>query len=207
VDRFIVSAPALLVTLVAGGYLSAAQAPSGDAPNYQISQPNYQYATTVSSLHDLDFNNFKKLTVFRPKDNKPDESVDLVNGKFSRKYPEGGGKEVDLVQLRITNGGRRAVIDVLWRNCGASCADAGLVQVFELQADHPTVVEQITYDPDGPNTGIKLDAQSRVLTVTGRSAESAPHCCAKSLDVMNFEWDGGKFIFKDSERVALPDSP
>jgi hypothetical protein len=202
-NKFIVRA----AFLFAAGSISAAQIQPQEAPSYQISHPSYQYAMTVSSLRDVDFKNFKGLTAFRLHDNKPDESVNLVDGKFSQRYPEGGGENVILELVKFIDGDQRAVIDIAWTNCGGSCADGGLVQVFELQAGHPTVDEQIIYDRHAPGTGVKLDVQSRILTVTGRSAEHAPNCCAKSLDVMSFEWGDDGFIFKNCKRVTLPGTP
>jgi hypothetical protein len=206
-NKVVFHVAAVLSTLATTGFVSAVQTGSGDAPNYQLSHPNYQYAITVSSLRDIDFKNFKGLTSFRLHDGKPDEKVNLVNGKFSQRYPEGGGEQVDLELVRLIDGGNRAVIGLLWNNCGGSCADGGLVQVFELQGEHPTVVEQIIYERHAPETGALLPTGSRMLTITGRSAEASPNCCPKSLDVMNFEWDGSDFAFKSRNRVALPDTP
>jgi hypothetical protein len=206
-NKSIVRLGTFLWTLALAGSVSAAHIQPGDAPNYEISHPNYQYSITVASLRDIDFKNFENLTVFRLRNNKPEPGVRLVDGKFSQRYPEGGGEEVVLDLVRFIDGGQRAVIDVLWKSCGGSCSESGLVQVFALNAGHPVVVEQIAYERHAPNTGVELDAQSRILTVSGRSSEPSPNCCPKSLDVMNYEWDGGGFVFKNSKRMTLPDAP
>ena len=200
--------PTLLWATAIGGSLAAAQDPVEAAPNYQISYPNYQYGVAAASIGDVDF---KNLTVFWHRGDKPARSARLLNGTFEQKYEHGRGKEVtvDLVQSVVLPGEteRRAVIDILWRSCGGSCSDYGLVQVFELRSGHPTVIEQITYERHAPNTGAELDKGSRILTVTGRSSEPSANCCPKSLDVMTFEWDGKEFAFKSSKRVALADTP
>jgi hypothetical protein len=206
-NKFIVRLAGLLWMLALTGSVSAAPIQPNDAPNYEISYPNYQYSITVTSLRDIDFKNFENLTVFWRRNNKPEPGVRLVDGKFSQRYPEGGGEEVVLDLVRFIDGGQHAVIDVLLKSCGASCSDSGLVQVFALNAGHPIVVEQIAYERHAPNTGVELDTESRILTVTGRSSEPSPNCCPKSLDVMNFEWDGADFVFKNSKRVALPETP
>jgi hypothetical protein len=206
-NKFIVRLTNLLWMLALAQSVSAALIQPGDAPNYEISHPNYQYSITITSLRDIDFKNFENLTVFWRRDNKPEPGVRLVDGRFSQRYPEGGGEEVVLDLVRFIDGGQRAVIDLLWKTCGASCSDSGLVQVFALNAGHPMVVEQIAYERHAPNTGVKLDAESRILTVTGRSSQPSPNCCPKSLDVMTFEWDGKGFIFKSSDRVVLTDTP
>ncbi len=197
----------LWVAAIAGS-VALAQVPVEAAPNYQISYPNYQYGVTAASIGDIDF---KNLTVVWHRADKLAWSARLLNGTFEQKYEHGGGEEVtvDLVQslVRPSETESHAIIDILWRRCGGSCSDHGLVQVFELRSGHPTVVEQITYERHAPNTGASLDAGSGILTVTGRSSEPSPHCCAKSLDVMTFAWDGKKFIFKSSNRAAIADVP
>jgi len=181
--------------------------PSGTTPpSYEISYPNYQYEITVPSLQDADFRNLT--ACWHRSDLR--RSVQLRNGTFQQNYD--GGSDyvaVDLIRLFKPPGATedRAVIDILWRSCGGSCSDNGLLQVFELRSGHPTVVEQIRYGRHAPNTGAILNTDSRILTITGRSSEPSPNCCPRSLDVMDFEWDGKEFHFKSSKRVALPDAP
>ena len=198
----------LLWTTAIGGPLTAAQDPNEAMPNYEISHPNYQYDSSVASIADVDF---KNMTVFWHRSDKPEPSARLLKGNFERKYEHGGGEEVtlDLVKLVNLQGetDQHAVIDILWRTCGGSCSDHGLVQVLELRSGHPVVVEQITYERHAPNIGAKLETGPRIPTVTGRSSEPSPNCCPKSLDVMTFEWDGKGFIFKSNNRVALADAP
>jgi hypothetical protein len=177
-----------------------------DSPNYQISHPNYQYSMNVSSLRDIDFKNFENLTEYW-RNNHAGSSVRLVDGKFSQRYPQGGGEDVTLDLVRLIDGGQYAVIDILWKSCGGSCSEDGLVQVFALNAGHPTVIEQVSYDRHAPKTGVELDWESRMLIVAGRSSEPSPNCCPKSLDVMSFAWDGASFTFKNNKRMVLPDTP
>lgn len=170
-------------------------------PNYEISFPKHQYAIAVPSLMDLDFQNF---TVFWYRNGKREPTAHLENGSFTRREP-GDGEYVTLDLVKVLQGGQYAVIDVSWRNCGGSCSESGLVQVFELQSGHPTVVEQISYGRHAPGCGALFDAASRILTVTGRSSEPSANCCPKSLDVMTFEWDGKQLVFRASRRDALPE--
>src|SRR5271166_2863271 len=106
----------LWITAIVGS-AAAAQDPAEAAPNYQISYPNYQYGVTAASIGDVDFRN---LTVFWHRGDKPARSARLVNGTFEEKYEHGGGEEVsvDLVQSLVLPGKteRRAVIDILWRS-------------------------------------------------------------------------------------------
>jgi len=197
---------AVLWILVFAAPLSVAQGEPLESPNYEILFPNYQYDISASSIRNIDF---KNLTVFWYRIDELRPSAELSGGSFQRRH-EGGSDDItlDLVKFLDDPGdGRHAVIDLLWRSCGGSCSDNGLVQVFELRSGRPTVVEQIRYGRHAPETDASLDLKSKILTITGRSSEPSPNCCAKSLDVMNFEWDGQKFVFKGSNRVALPDAP
>jgi len=198
----------LLWTVAIAGSLAAAQDPAEAKPNYEISYPNYQYGITVASIEDVDF---KNLTVLWHRGGKPEPSARLLNGTFRQTYEHGGGEDVTLDLLKFLNlqseTEQRAVIDILWRSCGGSCSENGLIQVFELRSRHPTVVEQITYERHAPNTGAKLETGSRILIVTGRSSEPSPNCCPKSLDVMTFEWDVQEFVFRNNKRVALANTP
>ena len=182
----------------------ATTARADDGPNYQVSYPEFQYGITVSSLRELDFRN---LTVFWHRTDKPEPAVQLKDGSFARRYEPGGGGDVSLDLVKVLEGGRYAVIDVMWRSCGGSCSENGLVQVFELVSGHPTVIEQIRYERHAPQTGASIDGSSRILTVSGRSSEPSPNCCPRSVDVMTFQWDGKQFVFTTSRRDALPGTP
>jgi hypothetical protein len=182
------------------GVASAAFGQSG--PNYEISYPERQYAITVSSLRDLDFQNF---TLFWYRNGKREPTAHLENGNFTRRDETVGGEYVTLDLVKVLEVGQYAVIDVSWRNCGGSCSESGLVQVFKLQSAHPTVVEQINYGRHAAGCGATFDGASGILTVTGRSSEPSPNCCPKSLDVMTFEWDGKQLVFKAGRRDALPE--
>jgi len=172
------------------------------SPNYETSFPHYQYPVTVSSLSNLDFQN---LNMVWYRNGRRDPTAHLQNGSFERKDEVRGGEYVTLDLVKLLQGGRYAVIDVSWRSCGGSCSESGLVQVFELQSGHPTIVEQITYERHAPGCSASFDEKSKILTVTGRSSEPSPNCCPKSLDVMSFKWDGKQFVFKTSRRDALPE--
>ncbi len=187
--------------------LSMAQAEPREAPSYEILSPDYQYDISASSIRDI---NFKNLMVFWYRIDQLRPSAQLSAGSFQKRY-DGGAENVRLDFVKFLDDPStavpRAVIDLLWESCGGSCSDNGLVQVFELRSGHPTVVEQIRYGRHAPETGVSLDLTSRILTVTGRSSEPSPNCCPKSLDVVEFTWEGRKFVFKNRKRLALPDTP
>ena len=176
--------------------------------NYEdISYPNYRYSTKVSSLDNVDF---KNLRVFWFSGTKPDSGARLRNGTFKHRG-KGGYEEVnlDLVEFLDSQDGavRHAVIDLDWHDCGGSCTVVGRVQVFALQSGHPTVVQEIEYDRHALGTGAHFDANTRTLTIIGRSDDHSPNCCPKTLDVVRFEWNGGELVFRGAETVAAKANP
>jgi len=171
--------------------------------SYDMFYPNYRYATRVSSIRDVDFEN---LTVFWRPGDKADRGAKLRNGAFKNRYKNGyEGVNLDLLQFLDQRGdtAQRAIVDLAWQDCGGSCTYVGLVQVFELRSGFPTVVQEIEYDRHAPGTGVTFDPESKILMVTGRSDDPSPNCCPKSVDVMRFEWDGQKFLLASSKSVAV----
>lgn len=174
-----------------------------------ISYPNYRYAEKVSSLRDL---NFRNLRVFWFPREENDNGAKLRNGRFQRKWNAGYRAyeevRVDLVEFLGSGqtGKRSAVIDLEWWDCGGSCTHVGRIQVFELQAGHPTVIEEIEYDHNAPGTGVHYDSGTQILTVTGRSNDDSANCCPKSVDIMKFAWDGRKFVFSEGKTVPVTDA-
>jgi len=201
------AAYAVLCILFFVGPFLLAQGEPHESPSYEILVPNYQYDISASSIKDV---NFKNLTVFWYRTDQLRPSAQLSAGSFQERY-EGGSENVTLDFVKLLDDPStptpHAVIDLLWKSCGGSCSNNGLVQVFELRSGHPVVVQQIRYGRHAPGTGASLDLESRILTVTGRSSEPSPNCCPKSLDVMEFAWDGRKFVFKNMKSLALPDTP
>jgi hypothetical protein len=185
------------------GSLALAQEAAVTRTSYDISYPNYRYATRVSSIRDVDFEN---LTVFWRPGDKADRGAKLRNGVFKNRYKNGyEGVNLDLLRFLDQPGDKaqRAVVDLAWQDCGGSCTDVGLVQVFELRSGFPTVVQEIEYDRHAPGTGVSFDSESKILTVTGRSADPSPNCCPKSVEVMRFEWVGNKFLLASSTSVPV----
>jgi hypothetical protein len=173
---------------------SVAQQVSAPAA-YDISYPNRRYNEVISSLHDLDFRNLK---VFWGND-----GVRLKGAAFQRKR-NGAYEEVHLDLLEFPGQPTdvdHAIIDLKWADCGGSCTEVGRVQVFELQANHPVLVQEIEYERHTAGTGARWDQRTNTLTITGRSNDESPNCCAHNLDVMTFRWDGKRLVFGESTRV------
>jgi hypothetical protein len=194
-----------LLVMVAGG-IALGQIASLMLRYDDISYPNYRYQVRVSSLHSVDFQNFK---VFWFDGEKPDRGARLRNGAFLRRF-DGGLERVKLHKVNFIgppqSREQRVVMDLSWSDCGGSCTVVGLVQVFELRAGHPTVVQEIEYDAGAEKAGVQFDPRSQVLTVKARRDDETPNCCPKTLDVMRFEWNGKEFVFRSAESEPVTNS-
>jgi hypothetical protein len=170
---------ALLVMLV-GRSVSAQQTARPMLSYDDISYPKYRYAVSVSSLHDVDFRNLK---VFWFAGEEPDSGARLRNGTFQHKAKDNSYEKVnlDLVEFLDTPDGleQHAFIDLEWWDCGGSCTKVGRIQVFELQAGHPAVVQDLEYDRHAPGTGVQFDTRTQILTITGRSNDDSPTCLSE----------------------------
>lgn len=199
---------AVVCAVLACASAGMAQEQNVDAPNYEISFPNYRYEATVFSLQEVNFSN---LTVFWFGKNGPRREVKLTNGRYEKDDEYHGGEYITLDLMKLLDAKQKeaeyAVIDIDWRTCGGSCSESGLAQVFAVQSGHPTVVEQIRYERHAPNTGASMNAASNTLILTGRSSEPSANCCPKSLDVMSFKWHATEFTFAERKRVAVRDNP
>jgi hypothetical protein len=201
--------PGFLLLLALGSSLLAQRvSPATDGPAYVSSFPHFRYGGEVSSLREISFRNLKAHW-FSGK--RSDEGLDMRNGKAEQDWKTGGHERVTLDFVEFLNSvegdARYALIGMEWHDCGGSCTVVGLIQVFELQSGHPTVVQQIEYDREAPGTGAKLDAGKKYLTVIGRSNDHTLHCCPSTVDIMRFEWDENKLTFKNSKTVLIADKP
>ena len=210
-DRIVLSRDSVCIFVVALFLIwtsgsSVAQQTSAPMLSYDdISYPNYRYATSVSSLHKVDFKNFK---VFWFAGEEPDSGAKLRNGTYQRRSKDGYQKvNLNLVEFLDPPESREqhAVIDLEWWDCGGSCTVLGRVQVFELQAGHPTVTQEIEYDRHAPGTAVQFDPKTQTLTIIGRSNDHTPNCCPKNLDVMRFDWNGRNFAFRGAGTKPVMD--
>jgi hypothetical protein len=190
----------LLLVIVVGRFALSQQI-AGPMRSYDdISYPNYRYAASVSSLHQVDFKNLK---VFWFSGEEPDSGAKLRHGAYQRKSKDNSYEKVNLDLVEFLDppksGEQHAVIDLKWWDCGGSCTVVGRVQVFELQSGHPTIVQEIEYDRHAPGTGVQFDPRTQALTIVGRSNDDSANCCPRNLDVIRFDWNGKRFVFGSGE--------
>jgi len=194
-------AVALFFVFVNGSSIARQVSLPAAEPSYNSSYPKYRYDLRAPSLQQIDFRNLK---VFWFAGEQPDSGARLRNGTFERKA-DSGYERVDLDFVKFfgstASEEQYAVIDLKWWDCGGSCTVVGRVQVFELEAGHPTVVQEIEYDRHAPRTGSHFDARTKTLTIVGRSNDHTPNCCPKNLDVLRFDWNGERFVFRESETI------
>jgi hypothetical protein len=132
--------------------------------NYEVSFLHRRYGTKVASIHDVDFKNLKVYW--------HDQGVKLHEGSYRQKHKLGSDEvHLGLSEFLASSEGMvdHAVIDLEWHSCRVDCAVVGRVQVFRLQSEHPTLVQEIEYDRSASGTGMRFDRQSQILTITGRS--------------------------------------
>jgi hypothetical protein len=185
-----------------------ASAQASDAPN--VTQPSIPAVTLSKPNRVLELTSnygvcgvdYRNAPLFAG-----DRTVPLRDGKYEQnENPGSDSVTVEHVFCLDHGVAEHALLATDWVSCGASCNSSGMVQVFELRGGHPVVVQQIDFDSDAKGTGAAFDDDSRILTITGRSNEESPHCCAKSLDVVAYRWQGQEFVQSSYKRVPVPPS-
>lgn len=185
---------------------SAQQNSVSTTASFDVSYPNFTYQITVPSLRQL---NFKNLKVFWSPGDKLERGVELHNGTFERSHVDDFERvELDSVDFLDSPDKKStsAVISLDWIDCGGSCTHVGIAQVFEIRRGRPTVTQRIEYDRSALGTGQSFNEMTRILHIIGRTDDHSPNCCPENLDVMRFDWDGGKFVFKAARTVPSLES-
>jgi len=128
------------------------------------------------------------------------------NGKYERKFDFGyeSVKVGEVFCFSQKDGGQHALVVTEWMSCGGSCMSLGVVQLFVVLASRPVITQQFVFDSHAAGTDPRLDKKSLTLTITGRSDDGSPNCCAKSFDVVTYQWQGDKFVQQSYKRVPAP---
>jgi hypothetical protein len=79
-----------------------------------------------------------------------------------------------------------------------------VIQVYTIRSGHPVVTQQFAFDSHAAGTGVKLDEKSLILTITGRSDDGSPNCCAENFDVVSYRWEQDKFVQIGYKRILAP---
>jgi hypothetical protein len=108
--------------------------------------------------------------------------------------------------LKDKDGVERALVTTNWAACAEGCTRTGVVQLFELRASQPVITQQFAFNSHAEGTGATFDEKSLTLTITGRSDDGSPNCCARNLDLVTYRWQGTEFNQASYERVPAPES-
>jgi|SRR5450631_40605 len=171
------------------------------APAVDVSAPNRVLEQSASDVCSVDFRNIRMFG------ENADWSADLKNGKYERKSDSSyeSARLDHVFCFDYTNGGgQHALAMTDWTDCGGSCMRTGVVQLFVIQAAHPVITQQFVYDSHATGTGATFDEKSLTLTITGRSDDGSPNCCAKNFDVVTYQWQEGQFVQGSYKRVPAP---
>lgn len=128
----------------------------------------------------------------------------LKHGEYKHKYKPYGYESVELAHVFCFAEAKRAILDLKWLECGGSCSGTGVVQVIGIRGNHPVVEQQFVYDSHASGTGAEFDPTTRTLTITGRSNDGSPNCCAENFDVVIYKWETDKFVQQEYKRMKAP---
>jgi len=170
-------------------------------PAVYLSSPHRVLALKANDACAIDFANTRMFG-----ENKG-WAAPLKNGKYEHKY-DAGYDSVTLDHVYCVHRDASKVSYALavtnWLSCGGSCMSTGVVQVIAVRDGRPFVTQQLTFDSHAPGTGATYDECSHTLTITGRSDDDSPNCCAKNFDVVTMQWQGSKFAQNTYRRIPAP---
>ena len=185
--------------------LAGLAAGSGNShPAINISFPNYQYQETATSIRDVDFGNLKYHLL--------GEEVKLRKGRFKKARQIRGTDAIERVEVSLgrvwyfdlrDGQPQRALVSVVFFSAVGSSSNTGILLVFALRDEHPTVTQQLDYDLQAPGTGESFERRLEILTVKARSDDGSAHCCPQHLDVASFKWEQDRFGLKSYKTLAL----
>jgi len=171
-------------------------------PAVDVSSPVRALKTKANDICAVDFRNTR---VFGE---AGDDTAKLKDGLYERKWRSGVGSErVSLDYsfcIKQSDRAKHALVILDWLDCGGSCSRTGVVQVLTIKDHHPVIKQQFVFDSHAEGTGASFDEKSLVLTVTGRSDDGSPNCCAEFFDVVTYAWAGSRFEQQGFTRVSAP---
>jgi Protein of unknown function (DUF2939) len=179
----------------------AANVTKPTVPAVTVSKPNRVLELSTNGVCGIDYLN-------APVWDGEKTWLPLKDGKHETKEDFGGSSTITVKHVFCVGRGvgEHALLVTDWLSCGASCNDTGMVQVYEPQAGHPVLIQQIGFDSDAVGTDATFDKDSSTLTITGRSNDGSAHCCPQNLDVVTYQWEGQEFVQTSYKRVPVPPS-
>ena len=175
----------LLLLVLASHAISAAQ--STDKSAVDVCFPNRILRFNTENVCAVDFANTRVYG-----ENKG-WTAELRNGKYERKSSV-FYEWAKLDHVYCFHHGRSALLVTVWMDCGGSCTNVGVAQLVAIRNGHPVITQQFAFNSDAQGTGVSFDEKSLKLVIIGRSDDHTPHCCPKSLDVVEYHLKGEVFV-------------
>ena len=191
----------MLFVLASGLTYAAVGQDVSKGPAVDVSTPSRVLKVKARDVCSVDFRNIR---VFGE---NSDWTAKLKNGKYERKHNSAyESASLDQVFCLDHAGGREqyALVMTNWLDCGGSCTSIGVVQLFAVRAAHPVIAQQFVYDSHAVGTGATFDKKSLTLTITGRSDDGSPNCCANNFDVVTYQWQQSQFVQRSYKLVPAP---
>lgn len=192
----------IIFAALATNFVAAQNAANGTSVDVIATQ--YVYASTVSSLNQVDFRN---LRVFYDPGDASDRGVVLHDGAYKKPHKYGYEYvKLNSVELFKTKDKQFAIVSLIWMDCGGSCTNLGKIQVFTLRDGHPVVTQHFEYDRDATGVSDSFTSGNDRLIIVARSEDHSAHCCPAHLDIVRLDWDGSKFVLKTSKTIPSIES-
>lgn len=176
-----------------------------DKPNIRVESPRFVYENVIAN--SVDRLNFRKWEYREFTGRKSSEGVRLVDGKAARPRPQGGSDEIMLRRVSFFGGTpdrpKFALAEFMHFAARGSSKQDGVVQVYGIEKERPILLQQIVFDAQAEGWGIEFAPETTTLEIRGRADDGTPHCCPKFLDVVTFNWSGGRFVQKSYKRVPI----
>jgi len=189
-----------VLILVGGLSCSVLGQSAARIPAVAVSAPNRVLNLKVDDPCNIDFANTQM------SGEKESQSVRLKKGKYKNE----SASKYESVRLEHNyclddkDHKHRALVVTNWSDCGVGCTSTGVLQLFEVRATQPVITQQFVFDSHGEGTGATFDDGSLTLTITTRSDDGSPSCCAQNLDVVTYGWQGTEFRQTSYRRVPAP---
>jgi hypothetical protein len=146
-----------------------------EVPAIYVSVPNRVLPVKANDACGIDFKNNRVFGENRG------WTVRLKSGKYERRL-DSGYEAVSLDNIFCLQPGngkpQHALIVLNWLDCGGSCTSIGVVQLIAIRAARPVIKQQFVFDSHATGTGATFHEKSLTLTITGRSNDDGPNCCA-----------------------------
>jgi hypothetical protein len=185
---------AMLLVAVAAAQSSV---PS-DRPSVDVTFPNRAQTIYADNVCKADFKSMKLVR-------NENSTAQLTQGHYNYRWKDGGFKAVTLDAVSClqdeSDSGQFAIVESIWTEGSGSSTSDCVVQVFALRSNRLVVTQQLEFDCQALSAGAVFNRKAHRLIIRARTDDDSPHCCAKSLDVVTYDWRNEKFVQVGFKRI------